>query len=267
MKRNPFDVKLSAILFILFFILPVYAQPEQLYSSSWDKGVLVVLYGDQYGTGWFVHNKYIVTAGHVVQYQVNAKVTLIKGDYSGVGLVIYTDALYDIAIIKVEKPPSEIYIFSLAAKDPEKGQRIFVLGYPFELYKITGDLAKMSLNPRISMGVAAWIEMEKKIFEISASVDSGNSGGPITDEFGNVIGLVSFALTGKAATLYYGTSVSAIKEALSKNGVSYRVGLSSTIAAVERSTISSQLLIAIAVGAASAIVSTFIILSMRRRGR
>jgi S1-C subfamily serine protease len=225
----------------------------------------VVLYGDQYGTGWFVSNKYIVTAGHVVSYQTNAKVTLIKGDYTGVGYVIYTDSLTDIAIIKVEKGPAEVYVFTLSAKDPEKGQQIYVLGYPYELYKLIGDLAKMSMNPRVSMGVAAWIDSEKKLFEISASVDSGNSGGPITDGFGNVVGLVSFALTGKAATLYYGTSVSAIKEALSKNGISYRVGLSSVISNTQTNTLPSQLVIAIAGGAASAIVSTIIILSVRRR--
>ncbi|AQQ75449.1 trypsin-like peptidase domain-containing serine protease [uncultured archaeal virus] len=262
----------ASLILSLFIILVLpgtyaaYAQTE-LYSSSWDAGVIVVLYGDQYGTGWFVSNKYIVTAGHVVSYQTNAKVTLIKGDYSEVGYVIYTDSLTDIAIIKVEKPPSSTYIFSLAAKDPEKGQTIFVLGYPYELYKLMGDLAKMSMNPRVSMGVAAWVDQDKKLFEISASVDSGNSGGPITDQFGNVIGLVSFALEGKAATLYYGTSVSAIKEALSKNGISYRVGLSSAINNVQTNTLPSQLLIAVAGGAASAIVSTMIILSMRRRGK
>ena len=261
-----FDVKrLASIIFILFMIMPVSGQPEQLYSSSWDKGVLVILYGNQYGTGWFVNQQYIVTAAHVVNFQSNVKVTLIKGDYSGVGYVIYSDSTTDVAIIRVEKPPAEVYIFSLSVKDPEKGQTIFVLGYPYELYKLQGDLAKMSLNPRVSMGVAAWVDTEKKLFEISASVDSGNSGGPITDSFGNVIGLVSFALSGKAATLYYGTSVSAIKEALSKNGVSYKIGLSSQIASGPSTSVSNQLLIAAVGGAASALVSTIIILSVRRR--
>jgi len=260
-------MKRLALLILLILIGlagSAYAQTE-LYSSSWDKGVLVVLYGDQYGTGWFVARNYVVTAGHVVNYQTNSKVTLIKGDYSGVGYVVYSDSLYDIAIIKVEKPPSEIYIFSLAAKDPEKGQQIYVLGYPFELYKLIGDLAKMSMNPRVSMGVAAWVDTDKRLFEISAAVDSGNSGGPITDAFGNVIGLVSFALEGKAATLYYGTSVSAIKEALAKNGVSYKIGLSSALGGVTQNNTSSQIIAAVLGGAASALVSTVIILSVRRK--
>lgn len=259
--------KSSIILTILILLCSIAASGQtELYSSSWDKGVLVVLYGDQYGTGWFVNRNYVVTAGHVVNYQTNSKVTLIKGDYSGVGYVVYTDSLTDIAIIHVEKPPASIYIFKLAAKDPEKGQQIFVIGYPFELYKILGDLAKMSMSPRVSMGIAAWIDEERKIFEISATVDSGNSGGPITDAYGNVVGLVSFALEGKAAVMYYGTCVSAIKEALSKAGVSYQIGLSSIITRQGETSIGNQLIVAVAGGVASAIASTVIIISVRRRG-
>ena len=238
----------------------------ELYSSNWDKGVVVVLYGSQYGTGWWVSKQHLVTAAHVVSYRTNAKVTLIHGDYQAIGFVVYVDSLHDVAVIKAEKSPAYQYIWSLSAKDPEKGQTIFVVGYPFELYKIVGDIGIMSANPRVAEGIIAWVYPDKQLFEFQAATDAGNSGGPIVDNSGNVVGLVSFALTGEAATMYYGTSVSAIKTALQKAGVNYKVGLSSLITS-PNSSLSNQVLIAAVGGGVSALVSTIIVLSVRgRRG-
>jgi len=229
----------------------------------WDKGVVVVLYGDKYGTGWWVDKQYLVTAAHVVGWTSNVKVTLIHGDYVATGYVIYTDRVHDIAIIKADKPPTSQYIFSLAIADPEKGQRIFVIGYPNELYKIIGDVEIMSSNPRIAEGIIAWVYPDKQLFEFQASTDAGNSGGPIVDENGNVLGIVSFAMPGEITYLFYGTSVSAIKEALSKVGVKYRVGLSSTLTTTSASVLQPAVIAAV-VGGAAAIVMTSLMLPMLR---
>ncbi len=238
------------------------AAGSDLYSSLWDKGVVVVLYGSQYGTGWWVDKYYIVTAAHVVNFQSNVKVTLIHGDYQAVGRVIALDSLHDVAVIRAEKAPSSQYIWSLSIGDPDKGEQIFVIGYPFELYKIVGDLNAMSDNPRIAEGIVSWYYPEKQLFEFQASTDSGNSGGPIVDASGNVVGLVSFALEGNAANMYYGTSVSAIKTVLARAGVSYRVGLSS---AVSETTRQSYLVPALVGGLAALIVTIMVVPMVKKR--
>ncbi|RLG89932.1 MAG: hypothetical protein DRO36_06945 [Candidatus Hecatellales archaeon] len=241
------------------------AAADELYSSMWDKGVVVVLYGSQYGTGWWVNEEYIVTAAHVVNYQSAGKCTVIHGDYESVAYVVYVDSLHDVAVLKVERKPSgEIYVWSLSARDPEKGQEIYVVGYPFELYKIIGDIGVMSSNPRVSQGIVNWVYPDKELFEFQASTDSGNSGGPIVDVSGNVVGLVSFALEGNVANMYYGTSVSAIKEALSRIGVKYRVGLSSALTSSGSSSVMQPAMIAAVAGGAAAIVTTSLMVPMLR---
>lgn len=261
-----------ALLLVLLLVLPaflagIHAAETDLYSSMWDRGVVVVLYGNQYGTGWWVDRQYVVTAAHVVDWRSGVKVTLLHGDYQAVGYVVYTDSVHDIAIIRAEKPPAYQYIWTLSIDDPEKGERIFVIGYPFELYKIVGDIGVMSSNPRVAEGIVAWVYPDRQLFEFQAPTDAGNSGGPIVDVSGNVVGLVSFALEGRAATMYYGTCVSAIKEALSRAGVRYRTGLSSIISGSGSGSILQPALVAALVGGIAAIVTTAIVVPSLRRWR
>ena len=239
---------------------------QEIYSSIWDKGVVVVLYGSQYGTGWWVNRNHIVTAAHVVGFQNNVRVTLIHGNYESIGQVIYVDSLHDVAIIRAEKEMVGAYIWSLSIKGPEKGQKIFVIGYPFELYKIIGDIRVMSSNPRISEGVVAWVVSEKKLFEFSATTDAGNSGGPIVDPAGNVVGLVSFAIEGEVTSMFYGTTVDAVRAALQKAGVNYKTGLSSLVTGPSGYILQPALIAAI-IGGAAAVITTLIVVPLAKRRR
>lgn len=258
---------LLIILICIILVSPLVIA-EDLYSSIWDKGVVVILYGSQYGTGWWVNDYNIVTAAHVVNYQSHIAVTIMHGDYVSKATVIYVDRVHDIAILRAEQRPATQYIWSLAINDPDKGQQIFVVGYPYELYKIVGDLQKMSSNPRVAEGIVAWVYPDKQLFEFQASTDSGNSGGPIVDVSGNVVGLVSFAIQGNAANMYYGTSVSAIKDALRKAGVPYRTGLSSILGSSTSSTeVLQPAIIAAITGGAAAIITITMLLPMIRARR
>ncbi len=215
---------LIIFIIILYMVYPVAGQQDLALDIDWEDGVVVVLLGSQYGTGWWISENYLVTAAHVVNYQIT-QVQIIKGGYISTGKVVAYDQKYDVAILYVDNPPKEQYIFELSSGAPKKGMKIYPIGYPFELYQLYKDIAKMSANPRISMGIVAWYDHERKLFEISAAVDAGNSGGPIVDSNGNVVGLVSFALKGPAATLYYASSVEAIKLLLEQNNINYKVDL------------------------------------------
>ena len=260
--------RILLVLIVLAVLLAQITMAMDLYSSTWDNGVVVVLYGTQYGTGWWINDYDLVTAAHVVNYQSHITVTIMHGDYVSKATVIYVDRIHDVAILRAASRPTEQHIFKLSMKGPEKGDTIFVIGYPFELYKIVGDLQKMSADPRVTQGIVAWTYPDKQLFEFSAATDAGNSGGPIVDAYGNVVGLVSFAMTGEAATMYYGSSVEAIKDACRAAGVQYYTGLSSSIlGSPSSSTPISPAVIGAVAGGAAAVLTTIMIIPMVRKRR
>jgi len=267
-------VRLQALLLITIIVLglaiTVAADKPLMYSQDWNNGVVIVLLGEQYGTGWWVNDWYVVTAAHVVNYESHITVTLMHGDWISKGQVIFVDRVHDVAIIRAESKPTEQYIFKLSARSPQKGMSVYIIGYPFEIYKIIGDLQKVSSNPRVTLGIVAWVDNAKELFEFSAATDAGNSGGPIVDYDGNVIGLVSFAMKGEAATMYYGSSVDAIKNDLRQAGVSYSVSLSSMASgSFSAPSTGSTLFIALAAGGFAAIMTAILVIPviLARRGR
>ena len=239
------------------------ARAETLsYDEDWDYGVVVVLYGSQYGTGFWVGRNWIVTAGHVVSFQSYAKVQLIHGDFETYGTVVYVDQQHDVAIIKAEDVPARVHYFKISVSI-EKGMKVYAIGYPFELYILYGDVKKMSANPRGAEGMITWIDYEAQLAEIQASIDQGNSGGPVVSSSGAVVGLVSFAMQGEVGTMYFVTTCDAIRSALTKAGASYQLDIMSSISS---STEGSILLGALA-GAMASFIVVMLMMGARQRGR
>ena len=227
--------------------------------GEWENGVLIVYYNQQYGTGWWVNNNYLVTAGHVVNYQQGVTVELIRGSWHGTGKVVAVNGDSDVAVIKCSKPLPHSS-FAINPSMPSQGMRIFVIGYPFEMVQIVGNLQAASTQPRISEGMVNWVYEKKGIFEFNAPTDHGNSGGPIIASDGTVLGLVSFALKGDAATMYYATASPAIIQVLNHAGVKYRTMLAGS--GDEQLNPTNILILG---GAAGALSSAMIVVAARRR--
>jgi len=216
------------LIFLLILILNIgqIIRAEELnYNDDWDYGVLVILYGSQYGTGFWVSRGWVVTAAHVVSFQSYGKVLLIHGDFESYGTVVYVDVDHDVAIIKADSTPTRVHYFKIASSI-EKGMRIYAIGYPYELYVLYGDIRKMSANPRGAQGMITWIDYDAMLAEIQAPIDQGNSGGPVISSSGAVVGLVSFAMQGKVGSLYFISTCDAIREALQRARASYQLDTS-----------------------------------------
>jgi len=231
----------KGLILILYLILILgnigyVARAETLsYNEDWDYGVVVVLYGSQYGTGFWVSKGWRVTAGHVVSWKTYAKVQIFHGDFEASGTVVYVDQVHDVAVIKADSTPARVHFFKISSSI-EKGMRIYVIGYPYELYALYGDVRKMSANPRGAEGMITWVDESRNLAEIQATIDQGNSGGPVVDSSGNVVGLVSFAIQGEVGTLYFISTCDAIRSALQKAGASYQLGASLPLASESSNT-------------------------------
>lgn len=144
------------------------------------------------GTGFAItSNGLIVTNNHVIEGAKTIKVRGINGDFSRAysAKLITTDKNNDLAIIKIDD-----YSFSSLGNVPyivkssgsNVGENIFVLGYP--LRASMGDEIKLT-NGIISSKTG--FQGDVTSYQISAPVQPGNSGGPLFDSQGYLIGVIN----------------------------------------------------------------------------
>lgn len=159
------------------------------------------------GTGFLINkNGYIVTNHHVIENSKKITIKGINSDFSKSysATVILTDKNNDLAILKVEDnalsqlsdPP-----YSFGKKTSEVGESVFALGYP--LRASMGDEIKLT-NGIISS--RSGFQGDITTYQVSVPVQSGNSGGPLFDENGNVVAVISAKHT-KADNASYAVKV------------------------------------------------------------
>lgn len=155
------------------------------------------------GTGFALSsNGMIVTNNHVVQGAEKIAVKGVNGDFSKAykAKVITTDKNNDLAIIQIDDPSFQKLgniPFTISRKTSEVGSSIFVLGYP--LRASMGDEIKLT-NGIISS--KSGYQGDITTYQISAPVQPGNSGGPVFDSKGNLIGILNAKLTGAENASY-----------------------------------------------------------------
>jgi formylglycine-generating enzyme required for sulfatase activity len=139
------------------------------------------------GTGFAISSSgYIVTNYHVVEGGNNIQVLGIKGDFSTkyTAKVVLFDEKNDLAILKVGVSLGTLpYIFRKSMASV--GESVFVLGYPLT--------ASMGNEIKLTDGLVSsksGFGGDITLYQISAPVQPGNSGGPLFDKSGNVIGVI-----------------------------------------------------------------------------
>lgn len=106
--------------------------------------------------------------------------------------VVVTDKNNDLAIIKIEDPNYKTldvipYVFSSSISDV--GESVFTLGYPIS--NVMGQEVKFT-DGKISARTG--VQGDVQMYQISVPIQPGNSGGPLFDEEGNLIGITSAGL-------------------------------------------------------------------------
>jgi hypothetical protein len=141
------------------------------------------------GSGFFVgKNGYILTNAHVIQGSTKIQVTcsLSGQEHTVDAEVIRTDAAADLALIKVDLPSEATVVVLSAETKSESGEQVTVIGSP--------GVGNQVLDQTMTTGIVSnpQREIDGLLFiQTDAPVNPGNSGGPMFDERGLVIGLVS----------------------------------------------------------------------------
>lgn len=137
----------------------------------------------QSGSGFFVNRDFLITNAHVVKGCT--KVSITGGANDPAAEIVAQDVEHDLALIKSEAQPAEFAPLRLEIDTIKVGDDVMVIGYPGEKgargeYTVTtAQVQKVDFNNAGN----PWR------FYISDVVQHGNSGGPVLDTSGNVIGV------------------------------------------------------------------------------
>lgn len=129
---------------------------------------------------------HILTNYHVIENAQQVNVTLFNGQ-SYTATFVGADPINDIAVIKIEEAPQTLQPVTMGDSSRLKvGQRVFAIGNPFGLERTMTCGIISSLNRSLKLRGNRTI---KSIIQIDAAVNPGNSGGPLLNSHGQLIGI------------------------------------------------------------------------------
>lgn len=182
----------------------------------------------QAGTAFVVSSR-----GHVLtNYHVIEGCTKIACDLGGKATVlalVHADSRNDLALLKLESPAAPPLNFR-DGKSIRSGDGIVVLGFP--LQQMLANQAHVTTG---TVSAMAGPGNDTRILQITAPVQPGNSGGPVLDMAGNVVGVATAKLNAiKTAQLTgdlpqnvnFAINAAVIKAFLDANGVDYETSIS-----------------------------------------
>ncbi len=144
------------------------------------------------GTGFFIsEDGYVLTNYHVIEYAVEygspAKVITHDGT-EHTAVIVGSDRDNDIAVLQIDG--SGLNAAALGNSDSIRvGDRIYAVGNPLGELQFSMTTGSVSATDRLISVEASAPAIN--MFQIDAAVNHGNSGGPVYDISGNVIGIVT----------------------------------------------------------------------------
>lgn len=147
------------------------------------------------GSGFFLNQEgYIATNYHVIEgaNTIQANFTRNGKIESYPATVVITDQQNDLAIIKInDKSYTKVSSlpYGLLTRTKDTGSEVFALGYP--MADVMGEEVKFT-DGKISS--RSGIQGDIRVYQISVPIQPGNSGGPLFDMEGNVVGITSSGL-------------------------------------------------------------------------
>jgi len=137
------------------------------------------------GTGFCVFpGGYLLTNHHVIEGAKKVTVTLYEQEEDVPAEIIASDAEADMALLKIDVPEgAKIKPLRLAKREVQRQQEVCVLGYP--------HLSTSSNMLVATKGIVSATQNEEGMITTDAAVNPGNSGGPLFNAYGAVVGMVT----------------------------------------------------------------------------
>jgi serine protease Do len=138
------------------------------------------------GTGFLIDGKgYLVTSAHIVADADSVYIQNIKGDYFKV-TTLHINKQTDIAVLKIvdsRYQPIKSLPYALQKNTADLGEEVFTMGFPRPSSEIVYNKGYLSAKTGYNGDTTT--------YQLAISANPGNSGGPIFNHSGEVIGILS----------------------------------------------------------------------------
>ena len=140
------------------------------------------------GSGFFIRPGQVVTNLHVIRGAQRSEIRTLdgKGRVYTVAGIVAVDQEGDLAILSVNMPFERTRSSEVASALPDEGEKIFVIGNPLKLEGSVSDGIVSAVREVPSIG---------KIIQITAPISHGNSGSPVFNMKGQIVGVVTVKVT------------------------------------------------------------------------
>ena len=172
----------------------------ELYATCADAVVSVQTRGNGVsgvGTGFFIREDgYIATVAHVVEGMEYVTVLCADGKTYD-ATVVATNAMTDLALLKIDGDGFPALSFG-ASNELLTGERVVAIGTPISTdyagSLCTGEVTFALRNVKVYDSAGRVLQKKMKLIQTNAAVNPGNSGCPLFDEYGRVVGIITMKL-------------------------------------------------------------------------
>ncbi|MBP2239869.1 hypothetical protein J2Z40_000422 [Cytobacillus eiseniae] len=179
--------------------------------------------GSGFSVGMGEPVRHIVTNYHVVEPNLEGVTVLLSKEDQINAVVVAYDKVKDIAVLELtqdlfKRPPMEIG----DSKAAIASQDVYALGFPGDADLIDDTPSGDPDDVTITRGIISKISTQggRGIFQVDVSINSGNSGGPLLNENGQVIGINTFTVT-SAAGINGAVKIEELIPMLESRGIEY----------------------------------------------
>ncbi|MDR3348230.1 MAG: serine protease [Acidaminococcales bacterium] len=206
-KKSARKIFLSVfiILFSIVHCAQCLAKPER------GKSVRIVASG----TGFFIDKDIVVTNSHVIAKGTGLIIVLANGRTVGATVrdLAAFDKSSDLAVLKLSRAVNVRPLRLGNSGTVKPGEKVFAIGHPLS--------AALSSSAKISEGIInslAGANDNHKLFQISIPIQPGNSGGPMFNDRGEVVGITSAGLRA-AQNVNFAVKINELNRLLRKNNI------------------------------------------------
>ena len=177
--------------------------------------------GYAFGSGFVIdaENGYIATNHHVIEDADHIKVMFYNGDEYD-GTVVGSDSVTDLAVIKIDADPKKLVEIELGDSNKLKpGQTVVAIGTPcdeeFAGSMTCGIISGIARDVAITNDYGTVVK-RMTLIQTDCTINFGNSGGPLINQSGCVVGINSIKIAGDYENLGFAIPISEAVEIFKK---------------------------------------------------